>query len=114
MRFSPGQGLSLCFKKAIDHDGPAFFAGASRFARRFAILHRSSGIDRSETAAVGKHHFAAVRNVARIDGAVADAQALTRGGFVAARVSIRTFAAAGPVNGDPGKKRFVTRGRGRN
>ncbi len=109
MRIRPSQRLSFCFEKAIDHDRVLFGNGAAGFARGFSIFHGGSGIDGGESAAIRKNHFAAVRNVARIDRAMSAAQTQTGRGFVLAREVIGTFAAAGPVNRDTGKQGLLAR-----
>ena len=99
MRVCPQKCLSLGFKKSIDHQGASFEECSPSAARRFAADHRRAGIDCKQSA-IGKRYLAAVRNPARIDGAMSGPQARAGGTDVLPRPAIGTATSAGPVNRD--------------
>ena len=95
----PAQRLLFGFEKTIDNDCASFEWGAANAARGFAADHGRSGIHR-EQSRVGQRYPTAVRNAARIDGAMAGLQARARGTDVTPRPAIRTAATAGPIDCD--------------
>ena len=95
----PVQRLPLGFKKSIDDKGVSFERSPAGAPRCFAAHHSGAGID-GEQGTIGKRYFAAVRNSARIDRAMAGPQACAGGALVLPRPAIRTAASAGPINRD--------------
>ena len=98
----PVQRLPLGFKKSIDDNRVSFERGPAGAPRGFAAHHRRTGID-GQQGAIGKRDFAAVRNSARIDRAMAGPQARAGCGPVLPRPAIRTAASAGPIDRDAGQ-----------
>jgi hypothetical protein len=80
MRTLPRECVLAIFKEAIDHDGIALRGGVTSQARRFAIDHSRTTIDR-DTSGVCEYYFAAKGNSLRIDRAMSIAQtsAIPRG-----------------------------------
>ena len=105
VRIGPGHGLVFRFKESIDHDSATFTRGSPATARCFAVNDVAAGVD-SDTGGIRKNHFAAVGNSLWIDGAMPGAQPFTGGTLVATGARIGTTAAACPINGDAGEKRF--------
>src|SRR4051812_43039505 len=105
MRFGPCQCLLFRLEEFVDYDRVAFLNGPARLSCGLAIFNRGSGIDRGEAAAIRKSDLASVGNVVWIDRAMSGVQSRSGGGFVFARVTIGTFAAAGPINRYAGEQR---------
>ncbi len=97
MRARPGEGLSFRFKKTIDDRRPPFGCVAPTAARCFATDDIPSRIH-GQADGVGENHFAPVRNLFRVDGAMSGAKSLARGAFVLSRASIGATFSARPIN----------------
>jgi hypothetical protein len=95
----PPKRLLFGFEKAIHHQRVAFERGAPGAPRCFTAAHRGAGVDRQQ-GGIGQSNFAAVRNAARIDGAMACPQACARRADVAPRPVIGPATPARPVDSD--------------
>jgi hypothetical protein len=102
----PTQRLLFRFEKPVDDERIFLERGPARVPRSSAADDGRSRIDRDEDR-VGEGHSTAVRNVARIDRAMAGREADAGRTDMASRPAIGTTATAGPINGDACEKRLL-------
>jgi hypothetical protein len=94
----PIQGLLFRLEKPIDHNRVSFERRPAGPSRSLPASDGGAGIDGQECA-VRKYDFAAIRDSARIDCAMARAQSLAGGTNMPPRPAIGPAPAAGPVYG---------------
>jgi hypothetical protein len=99
IRVCPRKRLPLSLKKSIDHQGASFKRCSPSAPRCFAADHRRAGIN-CQQSAIGQRYFAAVRNPARIHGAMSGPQSRAGGTDVPPRPAIGTATSTGPINRD--------------
>ena len=98
--------LLFGFKKPVDDEGVPFERRPAGTAGCLAAHDGRAGID-CEQGGVRKRHFAAVRNPARIDRAMAGPQPRAGGTNVAPCPVIGAAASAGPINRDSREHRLL-------
>src|SRR5205814_10532918 len=91
----PTERLLFRFEKPVDDERTFFESGPAGAARRFPADDRRARID-GDQSRVGERHSTAVRNAARIDGAMADLESGTGRADMASRPAIGAAANAGP------------------